>query len=91
MITNTTFDLAEFRCSYTKDKTIYTVRKTVDHIVEGGSTVNICSIDLKKAFDKVNHSALYIKLTKQNIPVELLGLLENWLSDSFACVKWHCS
>ena len=28
---------------------------------------------------------------KLNIPVELPGLLENWLSDCFACVKWHCS
>ena len=70
---------------------IYTVRKTVDRFVDGGSTVNICSIDLNKAFDKVNHSALYIKLMKRNIPVELLGLLENWLSSCFACVKWHCS
>jgi len=33
---------------------------------------------------------------KRNIPVELLGLLENWLSDCFACVnssievgRWH--
>ena len=61
----------------------------------GATTVfDICArfsrlgqIDLNKAFDKVNHSALYIKLTKRSIPVELLGLLENWLSDSFACVK----
>jgi len=30
-----------------------------------------------KAFDKVNHSRLHIKLMKRNIPVELLGLLEN--------------
>jgi len=44
-----------------------------------------------KAFDKVNHSRLHIKLMKRNIPVKLLGLLENWLSDCFACVKWHCS
>jgi len=28
---------------------------------------------------------------KRNIPVELLGLLEMWVSDCFACVKWHCS
>ena len=34
-------------------------------------------------------NALYIKLMKRNIPVELL--LENWLSSCFACVKWHCS
>ena len=37
---------------------IYTVRKIIDRYVEGGSTVNVCSIDLIKAFDKVNPSAL---------------------------------
>ena len=32
----------------------------------------ICAIDLSKAFDKVNHHALYIKLMKRLIPNELL-------------------
>jgi len=26
--------------------------------------VNLCTVDLSKAFDKVNHHALYIKLTR---------------------------
>ena len=34
---------------------IATVRNVVDHYIGSGSTVNICSIDLSKAFDKVNH------------------------------------
>ena len=32
---------------------------------------NICAIDLSKAFDKVNHHALYLKLMKRFIPNEL--------------------
>jgi len=40
---------------------------------------------------KVNHSALYMKLMKRHAPVELLRLLESWLSDCFACVKWNNS
>ena len=31
---------------------IHTVRKTVDRLVKDGSTVNMCAIDLTKAFDK---------------------------------------
>jgi len=43
---------------------IYTVRRVVDRFIKGGNTVNLCSIDLSKAFDKVNHKALLIKLMK---------------------------
>ena len=70
---------------------IFTVRKIVDRLVKCGSSVNICAIDLTKAFDKVNHSALFMKLMKRHIPIELLILLENWLSDCYACVKWTAS
>ena len=64
----------------------YTVCTIVGRIIERGDTVNICAID--KAFDKVNHSSLFMKLMKRYIPIELLQLLENWLSDSTAGVKW---
>ena len=70
---------------------IYKVRKTVDNLIDRKATVNMCAIDISKAFDKVNHSALFMKLIKRRIPAELLDLLENWLSDSFACVKWDNS
>jgi len=44
---------------------IYTARNIVDRWVSMGYTVNFCAIDLTKAFDKVNHFALYIKLMKR--------------------------
>jgi len=40
------------------------------------------------AFDKVNHSSLFMKLMTRRIPLELLELLENWLSEFYAYVKW---
>ena len=51
---------------------IYSVQKAVDKIVKTGNTANICSIDLSKAFDKVNHYGMYVKLMKRLIPTELL-------------------
>ena len=70
---------------------IYSVRKIVDEITKTGNTVNICSIDLSKAFDKVNHFGMYIKLMKRLVPTALLELLENWMSGCFAYVKWNNS
>ena len=68
---------------------IFTVRRVVENFVNGGNTVHLCSIDLSKAFDKVNHHALFMKLMKRNLPVVLLDLLENWLQNCFSCIKWN--
>ena len=53
-----------------------------------GSTVNICALDLSKAFDKVNHCGLFIKLMRRYIPVQLLQTLECLFSCCWTCIKW---
>jgi len=67
---------------------IFTLRTVVDHYMNYGSTVNVCSLGLSKAFDRMNHHALFTKLMKRNITVNLLSLLELWFSVSMICVKW---
>ena len=66
---------------------IYSVRQVVEYYTNGGSTVNVCLLDLSKAFDKMNHFALYIKLINRSIPVQVLSVLENWFSSCLSCVK----
>jgi len=51
---------------------VYSVRKVVEHYVNGGSTVNVCLLDLSKAFDKVNHFPLYIELMNRSVPITLV-------------------
>ena len=58
-------------------------------MTKGGNTVNLCAIDLCKAFDKVNHHAM-LKLMKRNLPITPLDLLEYWLNNCFSCIKWNC-
>ena len=64
------------------------VRGIVDNYVSKGNTASLCAIDISKAFDSVNHFGLLLKLMKRLIPVQLLHLLENWLLNSYFCVKW---
>jgi len=76
----------EFGCNYT----IRSVRNIVDSCIKGGGQhANLCTIDLSKAFDKVNHCALFLKLVKRLIPNQLLNLLASWLSGCYSYVKWH--
>jgi len=53
-----------------------------------GYTANLCTIDLTKTFDKVNHFALYIKLMKRYVPVQIFEIIENLFSGCCTCVKW---
>jgi len=68
---------------------IHTVRKIVDQLVSSGNTANLCAINLSNAYDKVNHFGLFIKVMKRNIPELISQLIENLISDRYACVKWN--
>ena len=67
---------------------VYTLRLVTEYYVSYGSTINLCSIDLSKAFDKMNHHGLFLKLMQRQVPINLLKLLENWFSIGVTCVKW---
>jgi len=68
---------------------IRVVRNIAENFTNGGSTSNLCAIELSKAFDKVNRQALFTKLMKRLIPNELHSTLECWLSRCYSCVKWY--
>ena len=70
---------------------IFCVRKVVGHYAANGSTVNVCSLDLSKAFDKIDHYAFYLKLMDRSIPVKILDVLGNWLSLCLSLSLIHIS
>jgi len=63
---------------------------TIEHLVNRHPVlvVNVCLLDLSKAFDKMDHSVVYLKLMDRSIPVLILSVLENWCSLCLSCVKW---
>jgi len=72
---------------------IYTVRQVIEKYISNGSTVNMCTLDLGKAFDRTNHYALLIKLMQRNLSMQLLTIIELWISVTVTCVnlKGHFS
>jgi len=67
---------------------IYAVLRTIESSLRNGNTVNLCAIDLSKAFDKVNLHALFIKLMNRKVSVQVLQLLKNMIFTWYTCVKW---
>ena len=70
---------------------IYTVRKTVEHFTSLNSTVNLCALDISKAFDKINHIKLFNKLMDRNVPLNCILILICWYDKSSVCVRWEDS
>jgi len=68
----------------------YIARSVINHYTTGGSTVNLEALDISKAFDRVDHFGLFVKLMNKRVPSLLLRMLENWLSKCYTCVRW-CS
>ena len=69
-----------FKKKFSCTDAIYTLLSVVDYYVNNGSTVNICALDISKAFDKMNHHGLFLKLMQKQIPLKLLCILKNGLS-----------
>jgi len=67
---------------------VYVVRKTVEYFVSNGSTVNLCALDVSKAFDKVNTHCLLLKLMKRRLPINFILLFERWFCNVFIKVRW---
>jgi exonuclease III len=70
---------------------IYIMREVVDYYVNNDTTVNLCLIDVAKAFDKVCQAALFLKLMKRHVPVIFITILKNWYNNVIICVKWYNS
>ena len=70
---------------------ILAANKIITSFSKGGSTACVAALDVSKAFDTVNHHALFIKLMNRNLPVCLLRILEDWFSGATSCIKWEGS
>ena len=54
-------------------KYIYTLYNVVDYYVSNKSTVNLCFLDISKAFDKINHYAIMMKLMQRKLPKQVIN------------------
>lgn len=68
---------------------IFIMHKVVEYFVSNSSTVYLCSLDITKAFDKVNHYALFLKLMDRQTPIAFMRILIYWYGNCSAIVKWN--
>jgi len=68
--------------------TIFALRSTIDYFRDRGSTIYAVLLDIRKAFDRVNHLKLFESLKNTGLPSCILIILTNWYSKLTVAVRW---
>ena len=76
-----------FRKKHSTDLCIFTVQSVIKYHNLYNSPVYSCFLDASKAYDKVNHWALFKKLLKRSISVIIIRILMFWYSKQKICIK----
>ena len=69
----------------------YCLKETINHYVENGSRVFCAFLDASKAFDRLVHAGLFLKLIARGVPKILLDLVIFWYSHLKCRVNWDNS
>ena len=67
---------------------IYCLKETINYFTENGSNVYCSFLDASKAFDRVVHSGLYLKMLQRGVPFVFLEVMMFWYSGLQCRVRW---
>ena len=78
-----------FRSGISTSHAIFTLKKSVDFFTANNSNVFLAFLDCSKAFDRISHWGLFLKLIQCNVPLcFLLSVMFLYLNMS-CTVKWN--
>ena len=92
--------LGNFSCIKTSDRqfgfkegvgtldSIHTVRKVIKFFNTKQLTCNVGTIDLKKAFDKINKFGMLNVLFDNFVDKRIINVIENWSNKTTTAIKW---
>ena len=67
---------------------LHSLRETVNYYINHGSRVFCSFLDASKAFDRLVHSGLFIKLMARKVPLQFLLVIISWYDGLTCRVKW---
>ena len=78
----------DFKRNSSTVNAIFCLKVTMNYYIENGSSVHCAFLDASKAFDRLVHSGLFIKLIERKVPKVFLDLIIYWYDGLICQVKW---
>ena len=77
-----------FKSKSSTTHALFSLRETINYYIDHGSRVYCSFLDASKAFDRLVHSGLFIKLIDKKVPKRFLDILVTWYEGLQCRVKW---
>ena len=77
-----------FKGNSSTSHALFALKNTINYYIDHGSRVYCSFLDASKAFDRLVHSGLFLKLIERGTPKRFLDILVNWYQDLRCRVKW---
>ena len=77
-----------FKSGKSTSHALFCLKRTIDYYIEHGSNVYCSFLDASKAFDRLIHSGLFLKLIERKMPKSFIDILVSWYNGLRCRVKW---
>ena len=77
-----------FKAGHSTDQCTFLLKQTASYFVTHGSSVHAVFLDASKAFDRVLHMKLLVKLIQRKVPMCFACLLKHWYKEQTMQIKW---
>ena len=77
-----------FKKNSSTNHAVFCFKETINYYCERGSNVFCSFLDASKAFDRLVHAGLYIKLMSRNTPLLFLDIIISWYGELYCHVRW---
>ena len=77
-----------FRPKHSTSTACFILKETVLDYAKSGNDVHACFVDIRKAFDSVDHDILMKKLLDSGIPIKYISIIKYWYANQFVKVKY---
>ena len=67
---------------------IHCLKETINYYTSNGSNVYCSFLDASKAFDRLVHAGLFLKLLQRKVPLIFLNIMISWYSNLQCRVRW---